>query len=111
MGTVVRGTKSSAGGGTAFATNTVIAHDEVNTDFDTLYTWSTATSMATTSTPFPPASSLVASTPRTLTTPLERPPSRTPFKAPVTTNPATVSRLLISRMSFSSSGMSSVELP
>lgn len=35
---ISRGTKASAGGGTAFVTATTILADEVNTDFDTVYT-------------------------------------------------------------------------
>ena len=37
MGSIVRGTKASAGGGTAFVGNTLILPDEANTDHDTIY--------------------------------------------------------------------------
>lgn len=37
MAVIIRGTKTSAGGGTAFTTGSVIQADEVNTDFDTAY--------------------------------------------------------------------------
>jgi hypothetical protein len=36
-GTIVRGTKTSAGGGTAFVDDTIIEAAEFNTDFDTIY--------------------------------------------------------------------------
>jgi len=38
MAVITRGTKASAGGGTAFVTATTILPGEVNTDFDTIYT-------------------------------------------------------------------------
>jgi hypothetical protein len=38
MATIARGTKSSAGGGTAFVASTDALASEINTDFDTVYT-------------------------------------------------------------------------